>query len=54
MKAAIYARVSTDKQEIETQLNPLLDFCKKRGFEIYKVYKDTASGKTTNHDAFNE
>jgi DNA invertase Pin-like site-specific DNA recombinase len=45
MKVGVYARVSTsDKvQDPETQLMPLRDFCNAQGWEIYKVYIDTAS-----------
>ena len=45
MKVAIYVRVSTDKQELDSQLRPLLTFAKKRGYRIVRVYKDVASGK---------
>lgn len=45
MKIAIYARVSTrDKdQNPETQLLPLREFVKARGWEIHKEYVDYAS-----------
>ncbi|MEM5867383.1 MAG: recombinase family protein [Candidatus Aenigmatarchaeota archaeon] len=45
MKAAIYVRVSTDKQELENQLQPLLEYANRQGYEVVKVYKDIASGK---------
>jgi len=53
MKTAIYLRVSTDKQELENQLQPLLGFASKKGFEVYKVYKDIATGKSSNREEFN-
>jgi len=53
MKLAIYLRVSTDKQELENQLQPLLEFANKKGFEVYKVYKDIATGKTSDREEFN-
>jgi len=53
MKTAIYVRVSTDKQEVENQLQPLLDFANKRGLEVYKIYKDIATGKSSNREEFN-
>jgi len=54
MKIAIYVRVSTEKQELENQLSPLLEFSAKRGFEIFKTYKDIATGKNTERESFNE
>ena len=54
MKIAIYVRVSTDKQELNTQL----EICKKhaeiKGYEIYKVYSDIISGTTSSRNGFNE
>lgn len=43
MKAAIYARVSTDEQTEQNQVPILEAFAKKRGFEIVKTYRDTGS-----------
>lgn len=44
MKVWIYARVSTiDKQDLNTQLLPLREYCKARWFEIYKEYTDKMS-----------
>ena len=34
MKAALYLRISTDKQELENQLEPLKEFAKGRGLNI--------------------
>jgi DNA invertase Pin-like site-specific DNA recombinase len=44
MKAAIYARVSTDDQNCEMQLNDLRAYCQARGWEIHGEYVDTISG----------
>jgi len=44
MKVAIYARVSTDKQDNANQLEQLQEFASKQGWEIVTEYKDTASG----------
>lgn len=45
---AIYARVSTDKQKVDMQLNELLQFVKRAGFEIYDEFIDKGfSGKDT-------
>jgi site-specific DNA recombinase len=52
MKAAIYRRVSTDRQSeegfsLEAQYNILSEVAKKKGMEIYKDYSDPGiSGKT--------
>ena len=44
MKIAIYARVSTDKQDNANQLEQLRDFASKQGWEVVTEYRDTASG----------
>ena len=46
MKAAIYARVSTDDkgQETENQLISLREYCKSHNYEIYKEYSENVSG----------
>jgi len=55
MKVAIYARVSTDEQNIETQLDFLRTTADRLGHEIYKEYIDIAeSGKKESRPAFDE
>ena len=44
MKIAIYARVSTDKQDTENQLVQLRDFASKQGWQIIGEYTDYESG----------
>lgn len=46
MKAAIYARVSTDDkgQETENQLISLREYCKAKKYDIYKEYSENVSG----------
>lgn len=46
MKVAIYARISTHNhcQNPETQLIPLRNYIKNRGFQLFDEYIDTASG----------
>lgn len=46
MKIAIYARISTanHNQNLETQLLPLREFCKARGFDVFQEYTDVVSG----------
>jgi len=43
--AAIYIRVSTDKQELKNQLADLRAYCNKQSWKIYRVYSDIVSGK---------
>src|SRR5579864_2155409 len=40
MKAAIYARVSTQDQNCEMQLKELREYCQRRGWEITSEYVD--------------
>jgi DNA invertase Pin-like site-specific DNA recombinase len=40
LKAAIYVRVSTADQHVESQLYDLREFAAKRGFEVVKEYRD--------------
>jgi DNA invertase Pin-like site-specific DNA recombinase len=44
MKAILYARVSTTDQSHDLQLKELVEYCKRRGWEIVGTYKDTMSG----------
>jgi DNA invertase Pin-like site-specific DNA recombinase len=44
MKVAIYARVSTDKQDNANQLEQLRDFASKQGWEVVTEYRDIVSG----------
>ena len=53
-RVALYARVSTvnKKQDVETQLIPLREFCVQRGWEVYKEYIDSGfSGSTESRPA---
>jgi DNA invertase Pin-like site-specific DNA recombinase len=45
---ALYARVSTanGKQDVETQLIPLREFCAQRGWEVYEEYVDNGISGT--------
>jgi DNA invertase Pin-like site-specific DNA recombinase len=43
-KAAIYARVSTPDQHLETQLLDLREMAKQRGYEVVREYTDQISG----------
>jgi site-specific DNA recombinase len=48
MIVAIYASISTDRgeQNIRQQVAHVREFCKRKGYEIYRVYKDEKTGKT--------
>jgi len=52
MKVAIYARVSTDKQNNADQLEQLIEFANKQNWEIVTEYKDTVSGGKSNRPQF--
>lgn len=54
MKVAIYCRVSTEIQDADKQEDICRDYCKRMGWEIFKVYKDVISGKTTQRQEFNK
>ena len=52
---AIYARVSTDKQKVDMQLNELRDFVKRSGWKVYKEFIDEGyTGSNTKRPAYNE
>jgi len=54
MKAAIYCRVSTEEQDADKQEYICQEHCKRQGIEIWRVYKDIISGKTTSRPEFNQ
>lgn len=43
-KVVILARVSTDKQEYQRQINELSDYCNKVGWEVVRVFANKVSG----------
>ena len=51
-RVAIYCRVSTEKQDLQTQLSTLRDYCNRFGYEIVKEYQDVMSGKTDKRPGF--
>lgn len=53
MKVAIYARVSTDEQDLNKQLYALKEYCNRNNHEIFKVYFDVCSGTKTSRNSFN-
>ena len=57
MKISIYARVSTDKQELDNQLRDLKQYAKRQGWQVVKEYTDIVTGKETREQfrpGFNE
>ena len=55
-KVAIYCRVSTymqgaaDYSSLDAQEDQLKAFCKGKGWDIYKIYRDTKTGSTLERD----
>jgi DNA invertase Pin-like site-specific DNA recombinase len=54
MRVAIYARVSTDKQETANQVVQLREFAAKQGWTIVHEYADTASGGKADRDGLKQ
>lgn len=52
--AAVYVRVSTDKQEIDNQLLQLRPYCERAGYVIYNEYVDVVSGRKDSRPAWNQ
>jgi DNA invertase Pin-like site-specific DNA recombinase len=52
MKIAIYARVSTDKQDNENQLVQLREFAAKQGWNVFAEYVDRESGAKSDRVEF--
>lgn len=54
MRAAIYLRVSTDKQETENQAIQLREFAARRGWQIVREYCDCESGSKSDRAEFQQ
>jgi len=54
MKVAIYCRVSTEEQHADKQEYICKQYCEQQGHEVFKVYNDVISGKTTSRPEFNK
>ena len=54
-RCAVYTRVSTGDQQTDSQESELREFAEKRGWSIYKVYRDKGvSGTKESRPALNE
>lgn len=51
VKVAIYCRVSTDKQELEQQIESCKKFCEYKNFE-YEIFDEIGSGKNFKREKF--
>ena len=49
-KIAIYARVSTNSQDTEIQVNECRAYAERAGYEIVEIYEDKISGMTSKDD----
>ena len=49
-RVVILARVSTDKQEYERQINELTEYCRKMNWQIEKVFANKISGAVKNEE----
>jgi DNA invertase Pin-like site-specific DNA recombinase len=54
MKIAVYARVSTDKQEAENQSLQLREVASKQDWQIFLEYVDYQSGSKSDRAAFKQ
>ena len=52
LKAALYVRVSTDKQDLYNQIIQLKEFCLKSNYIIYGIFEDITSGKDNSRPGF--
>lgn len=55
MKVAIYARVSTDEQDLTNQVTVCQEYCNRLNYEVYNIYRDSGvSGAKVSRPAFDE
>jgi len=54
MKAVLYVRVSTGKQEAENQLIQLKNYCNNKGYDIIHEFVDIISGKETSRPEYDK
>ena len=51
--AAVYVRVSTQRQDSENQLLQLRPYCERKGYIVYNEYTDVVSGRKDSRPAWN-
>ncbi len=51
---AIYARVSTNKQELNNQLRELYEYVNKQGWRVYDEYCDIITGKEDHRPSYDQ
>ena len=49
-RVVILARVSTDKQEYERQINELTEYCRKMNWQVEKIFANKISGAVKNEE----
>ena len=54
MKVAIYARVSTEDQYVNKQVDLCTEWVERHGYDIYKTYTDVISGAKASRPSFNK
>jgi len=54
LKVAIYCRISTENQNVDNQKFICEEYCKRNGFEVFKIYKDVISGTKQSRPEFNK
>jgi putative DNA-invertase from lambdoid prophage Rac len=54
VRVALYARVSTDEQELDNQIKQLYTYCERQGLTIINVYTDVISGVKDSRPGFNK
>ncbi len=54
MKVVIYCRVSTEEQDADKQEFICSEYCKLKGHDVVRVYKDVISGVATSRPEFNK
>jgi len=54
MRAVLYVRVSTNKQEAKNQLIQLRRYCRSQKYQVEHEFVDVISGKTTSRPAYDK
>lgn len=54
MKVGLYARVSTEEQSYQKQIDSMREYCWRNNFQIFRIYYDVISGTKESRKGFNE